>query len=163
MNFQNDNSIDIKSDKSIIDTNGEDNRCLWCNNESFEDNVLLQRELLKKGKDEPAYFWTCSDEHDQKIRKYFSFVDKVYFLYLIFIFLFPLILIGLTIIFRNLYYLFGAFISLGVGLTILPLMGNQLMYNLGIKRTNTLGRILGGMLILIGLAAIVINGFNLIF
>lgn len=162
MNFQNDTSLETDHEEFDKDINFEKNRCLWCNSESAEDKILMKKEIYKKGKDNPSEFWTCSDEHDQKIRKYFIFVEKIYFLYMTFVFLFPLVLIGITIILRNLYYVFGAFISLGVGLAIVPLMGNQLMYNLGIKRTNTLGRILGGMLILIGMAAILINGFNLI-
>ncbi|NHK30009.1 MAG: hypothetical protein FK730_01570 [Asgard group archaeon] len=161
MNFQNDISIDADEENLNDNANFENIRCLWCNSESLEESKLMKRELYKRGKEIPSEFWTCSEEHEIRIRKYFGYIEKIYFLYMIFVFLFPIVLIGLTIIFRNLYYTFGGVISLGVGLTILPLIGNQIMYNFGIKRTNILGRILGGMLILIGLSLILIFGFDL--
>ena len=76
-------------------------------------------------------------------------------------FLIPLVLAFLSFYYWSLIFTFGIFFSIGLGLVIVPLLGNQLLYGLGIKRTNIIGRILGGMLMIIGLTLVIINGFKI--
>ncbi|NHJ46762.1 MAG: hypothetical protein FK733_03140 [Asgard group archaeon] len=146
----------IESDEKII----SENKCIWCNIESSEEQSLYESEILQRGKDTPSKFWICSIEHEKRVVGYYRYSEKTYIFYLALVFLAPIILIVLTIFLDSLIFTFAIFFSLGLGLVIVPLLGNQIIYNLGIKRTNILGRILGGMLMLIGITLVIINGFK---
>ncbi|HUT81655.1 MAG TPA: hypothetical protein VMZ29_10685 [Candidatus Bathyarchaeia archaeon] len=146
---------------TLIKTADFEEYCYWCHTIQSDKISLFQSELYRRGKDIPEKFWTCSEEHETKINRYFSFVDRFYIIYLFFVILAPIVLILLSFFYWSLIFTFGIFMSLGVGLLIMPLIGNQVITNLGLRKATIIGRILGGMLILIGLILVFTNGLGI--
>jgi hypothetical protein len=143
---------------SEIENNEVENRCLWCNQHSSEEIQLSRSEYLQRGKETPSEFWVCSTKHEKRITNYYNFVERFYIVYVFFVFLTPLVLAVLSFFYWSAIFAFGIFPSIGLALLIVPLLGNQITYGLGVKRTIIISRILGGILILIGLTLLIING-----
>ncbi len=156
-----DSDTSNKTSVALIKTSTEKEYCYWCHSTGDTEKTLYQAELLRRGKDVPEQFLICSKEHELKVNRYFSFVDRFYIIFIFFIILAPIILIFLSFFYWSLIFTFGIFMSLGLGILIMPLIGNQVIMNLGLRKANIIGRILGGMLILIGLTLLFTNGLGI--
>ncbi len=135
-------------------------RCYWCSKAQPEIKELLESKYQKRNQEEIEFFLSCSPEHETRTIKFLRFAEKFYLLYIAFMFVVPVILLAISFGFPQHIFSFGfsIFISLGLGLTILPLLGNQLVKNIGLKKSNLLGRILGVILIIIGVILILTFG-----
>ncbi|MHA1211527.1 MAG: hypothetical protein ACTSSH_03610 [Candidatus Heimdallarchaeota archaeon] len=153
---------DISDQQSEDESSNQMNeRCSWCNIEHSEESALFESTIIRRSQETQQSFWTCSVEHETKTKLYFNFADRFYFLYLLFVLLIPIVLAFLSFFYWSLVFTFGIFMSLGLGLVILPLVGNQLAMNLGLRRANIIGRVLGAMLIAIGLTLLFTNGLQI--
>lgn len=135
-------------------------RCYWCGKAQPEIKELLESQYQKKNQEEIEMFLSCSQEHESKSRKFLNFTEKFYFLYVTFMFVIPIILLTLALIISQHIFSIGfsLFISMGIGLLIMPLLGNQLVKNIGLKRSLLLGRIIGAILVIIGVILILTFG-----
>ncbi|MHA1629293.1 MAG: hypothetical protein ACTSXO_10010 [Candidatus Heimdallarchaeota archaeon] len=142
---------------------GEENskRCSWCHSFEAPEKSLEEFEVARKGEDLKKYY-ACSPVHKNLILRYIHYVEKTYWLFLFFVLLIPLVLIILAIFYHSFIFVFALFLSVGLGVMIIPLLGNQLIVNLGIKKANQVGRILGAMLFIIGLTLVLINGLKIL-
>ncbi len=136
-------------------------RCYWCHKTKDEVDDLFPSELYRKNQETPSQFHSCSVEHEMMVKQFFNYSEKIYYIYFTFVLVFPLILAILTAIFYNLLYVFPIFMSLGIGLMIVPLMGNRIVRSIGLKNANILGRIFGAMLLLIGVILLLTNGLKI--
>ncbi|MCF2143729.1 MAG: hypothetical protein K9W42_08530 [Candidatus Heimdallarchaeota archaeon] len=136
-------------------------RCSWCHTFEVPEKSLEEFEVAQKN-EEPEKYYACSPEHKKRIQSYIHYAEKSYWLFLVFVLLIPLVLIILAIFYRSFIFIFGLFLSVGLGVMIIPLLGDQLIINLGIKRANQVGRILGAMLFVIGLTLVLINGLKIL-
>ena len=135
-------------------------RCYWCSKAQPEIKELLESKYQKRNQEEIEFFLSCTPEHESRTTKFLRFAEKFYLIYVAFMFVVPVILLAIAFIIPQHIFSFGfsIFISLGLGLAILPLLGNQLVKNIGLKRSNLLGRILGVILIIIGVILILTFG-----
>ncbi len=135
-------------------------RCYWCSKAQPEIKELLESKYQKRNQEEIEFFLSCTPEHENRTIKFLRFSEKFYLIYIAFMFVVPVILLAISFIIPRHIFSFGfsIFISLGLGLTILPLLGNQLVKNIGLKKSNLLGRILGVILIIIGVILILTFG-----
>jgi len=135
-------------------------RCYWCSKAQPEIKELLDCKYQKRNQEEIEIFLSCTPEHESRTLKFLRFAEKFYLIYAIFMFVLPVILLAIAFIIPRHIFSFGfsIFISLGLGLTILPLLGNQLVKNIGLKKSNLLGRILGVILIIIGVILVLTFG-----
>lgn len=137
------------------------NRCYWCHVIEEEDITLQVTEYINSD-DEIKHFYTCSVEHEQKVLRHFHFITQWRILYYILIYLIPVILIILFVIFSwNFIFVFPIFISFGLGLIAFPNLSQKSIEGLGLKKSIILGRILGGILVCIGLTLFIINGVKI--
>ncbi|MBN1330420.1 MAG: hypothetical protein JXA54_13180 [Candidatus Heimdallarchaeota archaeon] len=160
-NSQKESDVSTDDNVTLGKTADSEEYCYWCHTIQNNETTLTQAELFRRGKEISEKFWTCSKEHETKIIRYFSFVDSFYIIYLFFVILVPIVLIFLSFFYWSLIFTFGIFMSLGLGLLIMPLIGNQVIINLGLRKANIIGRILGAMLILIGLTLLLTNGLGI--
>jgi hypothetical protein len=137
-------------------------RCYWCNKSEPEIQELLECRYQKRNQEEVEMFLSCSKEHEHKTTKFLRFNERFYFLYIAFMFAFPVILLAIAFIIPTYIFSIGfsLFISMGIGLMIMPLLGNQIVMNIGLKKSNILGRILGLILLIIGVILILTFGLN---
>ena len=169
MSSKEENKADLDDSNQLEEepeTNGKKDlavspRCYWCHKTKDEVDDLFPCELYRKNQETPSQFHSCSAEHEMKVKGFFNYSEKIYFVYLTFVLIFPLILAILTAIFYNLLYVFPIFMSLGIGLMIAPLMGNGIVRNVGLKNANILGRIFGAMLLIIGVILLLTNGLKI--
>ncbi|MBK5114809.1 MAG: hypothetical protein KGD59_07125 [Candidatus Heimdallarchaeota archaeon] len=135
-------------------------RCYWCGKAQPEIKELLESRYQKKNQEEIEIYLSCTQEHESKTQKFLNFNERFYFLYIAFMFVFPVILLTLALIIsKHIFSIgFSLFISMGIGLLIMPLLGNQLVKNIGLKRSLLLGRIIGVILVIIGVALILTFG-----
>jgi len=140
---------------------GEPLRCYWCHSIEEPERVLEEFKIEQKGAKEPISFYACSPEHKKRIINYIQFTTKFYWLFLIFTIIIPLILIALAVLFYSFVFIFGIFMTIGIGIMILPLLGNTIIQNMGVKKANLIGRILGAMLFAIGITLLIINGLKI--
>lgn len=135
-------------------------RCYWCSKAQPEIEELLESKYQKRNQEEIEFFLSCTPEHENRTVKFLRFSEKFYLIYVAFMFVVPIILLAIAFIIPQHIFSFGfsIFISMGLGLAILPLLGNQLVKNIGLKRSNLLGRILGVILIIIGVILILTFG-----
>ncbi|MCK5182669.1 MAG: hypothetical protein KAQ95_00095, partial [Candidatus Heimdallarchaeota archaeon] len=135
-------------------------RCYWCSKAQPEIKELLESKYQKRNQEEIEFFLSCTPEHESRTVKFLRFAEKFYLIYIAFMFVVPVILLAIAFIIPQHIFSFGfsIFISMGLGLAILPLLGNQLVKNIGLKRSNLLGRILGVILIIIGVILILTFG-----
>ena len=122
-------------------------RCYWCSKAQPEIKELLESKYQKRNQEEIEFFLSCTPEHESRAVKFLRFAEKFYFMYIAFIIYQHMFSIG-----------FSIFISMGLGLTILPLLGNQLVKNIGLKKSILLGRIIGVILVIIGVILILTFG-----
>ena len=137
-------------------------RCFWCNKTEPEIKELHESLYQKKNQEEAEMFLSCSKVHENRIIRFLKFNERFYFLYIAFVFVIPVILLTIAIIIPKYIFSIGfsLFISMGLGLIIMPILGNQLAMNIGLKRNNILGRILGAILVIIGVILILTFGLN---
>lgn len=139
----------------------EEIRCYWCNKSQLNSEPFFEEEIFRKKQETPARFIICSKNHEQKVRRFYTYIDNWYFLYVIFTFIVPLILIILAVVFYSMIYAFPIFSSLGISLLLVPLIGDKTITRLGLKNAIILGRILGVMLVLIGIILILTAGLRI--
>ncbi|MHA1155882.1 MAG: hypothetical protein ACTSQK_07205 [Candidatus Heimdallarchaeota archaeon] len=133
--------------------------CHWCHQLGEENEQFLQVELVE-GDQTKAYYY-CSKEHELKIIRFYNYSKNFRIVYYLFILLFPIILLTLLAIFHNWLFIYVVFISLGLGIIILPLLGEKTVNGLGLKNSLILGRVLGLVILLIGVTLFVINGWKI--
>ncbi|TET31394.1 MAG: hypothetical protein E3J70_02325 [Candidatus Heimdallarchaeota archaeon] len=135
-------------------------RCYWCSKAQPEIKELLESKYQKRNQEEIEFFLSCTPEHESRAVKFLRFAEKFYFMYIAFMFVIPIILLTIAfIIYQHMFSIgFSIFISMGLGLTILPLLGNQLVKNIGLKKSILLGRIIGVILVIIGVILILTFG-----
>lgn len=133
--------------------------CHWCHQLEDEDEQFLQVEFSEN--DQKKTYYYCSKEHEQKIIRFYKYSNNFRLIYYLFIILFPVVLLVLLAIFANLLFIFLIFISLGIGIIILPLLGEKTVNGLGLKNSLTLGRVLGLVLVVIGITLFIINGWKI--
>ncbi|MBD3189976.1 MAG: hypothetical protein GF308_05010 [Candidatus Heimdallarchaeota archaeon] len=126
-------------------------RCFWCNKEESEGLSLQEATIQRKRNSESKTIFYCQEEHKQKVISFYNFVDQGMPFFQVLICYLPVILIIFYVIFRYYIIFFGIFISLGIALLVFPLLGDRTAQDLGLHKTIILGRILGGMLLIIGL------------
>ena len=134
------------------------NRCHWCNKEEENENNFQEVTIPRKGDDEFSVY-VCSQEHETRINKSYNYLDKIYILGLVLIFAIPLILIGFTI-FYSILFSYPIFVSIGIGLMIYPLFSQQVVGALGLQKSNVLARVLGGIIILLGVVLFLVDVLN---
>lgn len=158
-----DNSIKNSKDsgkKDFANKKSDEPRCFWCHNFISESKIAYQTTMQGK-REEEIKFWVCSNEHEMRVKRYFQFIDRFYFLYILFVLISPIIFIILAIYYQSMIFIFPIFSSIGIGLLIIPLLGEQIRFNLGIKNANMVSRILGLILLIIGFVLISINGYKI--
>lgn len=131
--------------------------CHWCNKSKSEVDNLFIFELRRKNQ-EAFQLHSCSTEHEAKTKKYYNYIGKAYSFYLILALLAPLLLILISVILANWFYVFLVFISIGIGLLITPLMGDRIVRSIGLRNNIILGRIFGIILLAIGVFLILFGG-----
>ncbi|MHA1124236.1 MAG: hypothetical protein ACTSO7_13995 [Candidatus Heimdallarchaeota archaeon] len=136
-------------------------RCHWCNKEEDNENTFQEVKIPRKGDDE-FNVYVCSIEHESRIKKSYNYMDKIFILGLILIFFAPLVFVTLTIII-DMIYSYPIFISIGLGLIIYPLFSQQVVKALGLQKSNILARVLGSIIILLGLALFLLDVLNVPF
>lgn len=125
--------------------------CFWCNKEEAEGVSLQETTIQRKRASESKKIHYCQEKHKQKIIDFYNFVDKGMTFFQILICYLPVFLLIFFVIFRYYIIFFGIFISLGIALLVFPVLGERTAKDLGLQKTIILGRILGGMLLAIGL------------
>ena len=130
------------------------NRCHWCNKEEENENTFLEANVPRKGDDE-FNVYICSPEHETRVNKSYNYIDKIFILGLILIFLVPIVFIGLT--FLDIIFVYPIFVSIGLGLIIYPLFSQQVIKALGLQKSNVLARILGTIIILLGIVLFLVD------
>jgi uncharacterized protein YjeT (DUF2065 family) len=130
--------------------------CFWCNNESPKEKELYTINLNRKKKDSINTVSVCSKEHEQKIRRFYLFIDNWIILFQLLTIIIPLGLLIFIIIRSSLIAMLFIFVSIGLGLIFFPLLGKKITNELGLHKTNILGRILGVMIIFTGCALFLI-------
>jgi len=133
-------------------------RCHWCNKEEEEEHNFQEVNILRKG-DEDFNVYVCSSEHESRINKSYNYFDKIYILGIILIFLAPIIFVALTIL-VDIIYIYPVFVAIGLGLLIYPLFSQQIVRALGLQKSNILGRILGTIIVLLGIVLFLIDVLN---
>ena len=137
------------------------NRCYWCHAIEEEDITLHLTDYLD-AEEEVQHFYTCSVDHEHKVLRHFHFITQWRILYYILIYLIPVILVILFVIFNfNFIFVFPVFISFGLGLIAFPNLSQKTIDGLGLKRSIILGRVLGIILVCIGLTLFIINGVKI--
>ena len=139
----------------------EEIRCYWCNKSQSNSEPFIEEEIIRKNQEIPSKFTVCSKNHDKKVKRFYTYIDNWYFLYVIFTFVIPLVLIVLAVVFTSMIFAFPIFSSLGISLLFIPLIGDKMITRLGLKNTIILGRLLGVMLILIGVILILTAGLRI--
>jgi len=104
--------------------------------------------IPRKGDDE-FNVYICSPEHETRVNKSYNYIDKIFILGLILIFLVPIVFVGLTF--------YPVFVSIGLGLIIYPLFSQQVIKALGLQKSNILARILGTIIILLGIVLFIVD------
>ncbi len=160
--------MDEESEKMVVEINDpvEESqeeiinlrRCHWCNKEEEEEHEFQEVNILRKG-DEDFNVYVCSSEHESRINKSYNYFDKIYILGLILIFFAPLVFVSLTI-FVDMIFSYPVFVSIGLGLLIYPLFSQQIVRALGLNKSNILGRILGTIIVLLGIVLFLIDVLN---
>ncbi len=133
--------------------------CYWCHNLEDENEQFLQVEI-SKDKQKKKYYY-CSKEHEQKIIRFYKYSNNFRLIYYLFIILVPISLLVSLAISGNLLFVFLIFISLGFGVIILPHLGEKTVNGLGLKKSLVLGRVLGLVLVVIGITLFIINGMKI--
>lgn len=152
------------TEKNTIHSTEED-RCYWCNEFDSNERPLFRAEF--KDNEESKYFFSCSKVHEEKVINFYDFFTKWRIFYSLLVLIIPICLVifiafsfaffGPDITFLLFYIIFT---SLGTGLLIFPLLGNKTVEGLGLKRSILIGRILGGVLLAIGIILILIHGYS---
>ena len=151
--------IQEQSPEEFENSEDENYFCHWCHqiekdNEQFPIMDLSDENLERKYK-------YCCPEHEQKIIKFYNYSEKIKLLYYAFIFIIPLILMVLLVIFTNWLFIYLVFVSFGIGLLFYPLLREKTVKGIGLKNTLILGRVLGMVILLIGITLFVINGWTI--
>ncbi|NHJ04344.1 MAG: hypothetical protein EAX90_05945 [Candidatus Heimdallarchaeota archaeon] len=136
------------------------NLCYWCHQIGSEEKPLYLFDYTKD--DDYNQYYSCSSEHELKVLKYYNFITKWRIFYYLLIFFIPLCLLFLLVIFNwNFIFAYPIFVSFGLGLIIFPNLSQKTIDGIGLRRTNILSRILGGILVAIGLTLFIINGVKI--
>ncbi len=159
--FNNSSTQSLDSQENVDTTSNEtlEPLCHWCHQLEDENEQFSQVEITKE--DQTRAYYYCSKEHEQKIIRFYNYSKILRVIYFLFIILFPVILSICLAIFGNLLFVFLVFVSLGIGIIIFPYLGEKTVKGLGLKNTLTLGRVLGLVLVLIGVTLFVINGWKI--
>jgi hypothetical protein len=136
----------------------EEYLCYWCHKTTNTPQEFVKGTFGKKNDSKQITFFACSEEHKQKVQNYHSFIAKGMIVFQIFTFVIPVLLAIVGVIFRSISMFFFMLISIGLGLVIIPLIGDSAVKGLGLQKANILGRVFGAMLIGIGIALILLIG-----
>jgi len=146
-------------DSNLLPEESEVHLCHWCHrieeeNENFSIIDLSDEEKEKK-------FYYCSQEHEQRITKFYNYLEKVRSVFYVFVLLIPLVLLVLLVIFYNWLFIYILFISLGIGIIIHPMLGESTIKGIGLKNSLILGIVFGVIFVVIGVTLFVINGWTI--
>lgn len=152
-------TLDPQEDFETTSNEELEHLCHWCHLLEEENEQFFQVEVSEHNQKKTYY--CCSKEHEEKIIRFYNYSKNFRFVYYMFIILFPVVLVALLAVFTNWVFIYLVFISLGIGIIILPRLGEKTTSGLGLKNSLVLGRVLGLVLLIIGITLFVINGWTI--